>query len=201
MHGPGTAWNLVPGRGTDNDWMERDAESKVKNLLDAQPHGTFYYDVDVTYYSGEGVPDEVPAAKNFPDTITVAWGEAVEASPGQWKRGKELKRVPFSLLAPPDSYKRSTLLDLRKPSSRQLGPAPEGIGLPKDFAEAVANETSGDRPPFADLAQFEARMRAWYAAHHPVRNPTATLESKYLPQLRALIEAGKATFPDRDPND
>jgi len=82
-----------------------------------------------------------------------------------------------------------------------LGPAPEGIGLPEDFAAAVANEASSSGQPFADLAQFEARMQAWYTAHHPVRNPTATLESKYLPQLRALIAAGKATFPDRDPDD
>ncbi len=201
LHGPGAAWNLVPGHATDNDRMERQAERKVKDLLDVRPHDTFYYDVDVTYRSGEGVLDRVPAWKNFPDTIVVAWGEAVEASPGHWTRGKHIDRVPFTLLAPPRSYKRSALLDLSKPSSRQLGPAPEGIGLPEDFAAAVANEASSSGQPFADLAQFEARMRAWYTAHHPVRNPTATLESKYLPQLRALIAAGKATFPDRDPDD
>lgn len=42
LHGPGTAWSLAPGYATDNDRMERQAERKVKDLLDARPHDTFY---------------------------------------------------------------------------------------------------------------------------------------------------------------
>jgi len=197
LHGPGLKWNLVPGRGTDNSLMERRVEAPVKRLVDEQPYQAFYYNVQVTYYTGDGVPNELTALKYFPKTIVVAYGLAYEETPGTWRKRPPLDTVPFKLDRPPTELRRKTMVDLSRPSYRDL----KSIGMADGFARAVANEVMQSKRPFADIDDFHARMFAWFENSHDLSNPTYTFEDVYMPALQGAIDANKATFRDTDPDD
>jgi len=134
--------------------MERRVESLVKGLVDEQPYQAFYYDVQVTYYMGDGLPNELTALKYFPKTIVVTYGLAYEETPGKWQKHPPMGTVPFKLDRPPTELRRKTMVDLSRPSYRDL----TGIGMADGFARAVANEVVQSKRPFADIDDFRAHV-------------------------------------------
>ncbi len=190
LHGPGKRWNLVPGHKRDNGKMESGPEQRAKDALLTEGITALYYQAHVTFrdanpYTGPNAVDWT----NFPKEIrvTVATAKPKDDGSGEWEKDKDLLGSPFvydNLIEPPERAVRSTLVDLNTASQRDI----ESLDLPTQLAREIADEDRDS--PFGGEQDFLNRMKARY---NRLRRPV-DFETKYWPKIKAVIDAGKATF-------
>jgi len=187
LNGPGQKWNLVPGDKRDNKKMERGPEQRAKDAL-AEGIPALYYETRVTFrdanpYSGDKAVDWT----NFPKEFRVTVATARRDGEGRWVKDKDLSGSPFvfdNLIEPPERTMRSALVDLNTASQRDI----ESLHLPTQLAREIADEDRDN--PFDGEQDFFNRMKDRY---NRLRR-SVDFETKYWPKIKAIIDAGKATF-------
>jgi hypothetical protein len=147
LHGPGVAWNLVPGQGTANSEMEREIESDAKERVAADE--VMFYRVKVDFY---------PAPiENFPSAVHATWGGLKEEKPGEWKPTGDAKSHTVSPEKPPfdGSSTQARLSTLSRDALMEKE-------LPFQLALQIRSEAING--PFTDVQDFKKRMRARYGS-------------------------------------
>ena len=108
FHGPGKVWNLMPGRGADNDWMTGHPEQDVKNAFGAESHATLSYRTEATYFTtSDGDNNPANAARrvtieNFVKSIHIEWFH-VKQEHGSWVKdtSRPTSTYEHSMIRPP----------------------------------------------------------------------------------------------------
>jgi len=189
FHGPGTKWNLVPGRGTDNKKMELGPELFTKEQRAMHP--ALYYDVNVTFYPGsERVPGRTTMGY-FPKQIVVEVGTAKKDEHGNWAKDKPLREEPFviTLREPPSDLVREDIVDLRSAGKDTLY---DKLHLPAGLCRNISDERNSYDPPrdFEGEQDFIDRMQSWYQK----RPRPEDFKAVYWPEIESLIRERKASF-------
>jgi hypothetical protein len=180
LHGPGEPWNLVPGRKTDNDSMERGPESDAKTRI--KNDEVLYYEVSVTYHTGNKIVED------FPATIDVKWGP-MKKKGESFVRDKTLeKHWPRKLEKPPLDGATALVIDLSTAGRKTLY---NKLEIPERLARNIADE-SKSAGPFKNKEDFITRMQAFYA------KVNVDFQKTHWPLIEPLINSGKAVFRGKD---
>ncbi len=177
FHGPGAAWNLVPGRKADNNWMTRNPEQDVKSAFGAEPHATLSYRTEATYFAasdGDNNPAHVSQRveiENFVKSIHIEWFH-VKLEHGVWVKDtsrpprmydRTLEKPPL-LLPPPDTIPATSINATGWEGLRDrldLGPGlAQNIVKVRNGKLYLAPGVTEGR--FIDWADFLRRMTAFY---------------------------------------
>jgi hypothetical protein len=179
LHGSGEPWNLVPGRKTDNGYMyleaEKDAIDRINN------NEVLYYEVRVTYHTGNKIVED------FPATINVKWGSMKKDKDGKsFVRDKELDHWKRDLEKPPLDGATALVIDLSTAGRQTLA---NKLGLPERLARNIADERQSG--PFKNKEDFITRMQAFYGKK-------VDFQKTHWPLIEPLIKSGEAVFRGKD---
>jgi len=177
FHGPGAAWNLVPGRKADNSWMTRNPEQDVKSAFGAEPHATLSYRTEATYFAASD-GDNNPAhasqrveIENFVKSVHIEWFH-VKLEHGVWVKDTSRPprtydhhlEKPLLLLPPPDTIPAISINatgweGLRDRLRLKPGLAQNIVTVRNGKLYLAPGATEGR---FIDWADFVRRMTAFY---------------------------------------
>ncbi|UZI27782.1 eCIS core domain-containing protein [Streptomyces sp. VB1] len=122
--GPGSADNLVPAHGSDNQTYERTFEAALKRDVAAaalNPQDHVYFGVEVEY-ANNPQPNttalQQAAAPNFPSKLTV-YHKTYSAAQGSWQWKHRGSTFSFKHPQPTDTRQRLPLSQLDLPTLRQ----------------------------------------------------------------------------------
>ncbi len=96
LHGPGVAWNMVPGHQDDNSKYEKDIERKLKGEVDAEK--ICFYEVWVDQWQAKKPEDPSDFRTDFPKKLAYKYGQLQEdpVKKGVFKEVGTPKEEPFN---------------------------------------------------------------------------------------------------------
>ncbi len=176
FHGPGAAWNLVPGRKADNNWMTRNAEHDVKSAFDAERHATLSYKTEATYFAasdGDNDAAQRVTIEAFVKTIHIEWSH-VKQEHGVWIKdtSRSLHVYDRTLERPPTLLPPPNMIPAVNINATGWEGLRDRLGLTPSLAQNIAAVRNGKlyfapgatEGRFIDWADFLRRMTAFYKA-------------------------------------
>jgi len=178
FHGPGKVWNLMPGRGTDNDWMTGHPEQDVKSAFGAEPHATLSYRTEATYFAAsDGDNNPANAARrvtfeNFVKSIHIEWFH-VRNEHGAWVKdtSRPTRTYEHSMIRPPFLLPPPNTIPAININATGWEGLSDRLDLGPGLAQNIVKVRNGKlylapgatEGRFIDWADFLRRMTVFYA--------------------------------------